>query len=117
MPKSSINRDDTYLLDILIASKKAIKFTAGLNFQDFLESELHQSAVIRPLEIIGEAAGKISQETRSAYPKIPWKSMIGMRNRLIHDYLDIDLQTVWDTIQVDLPSLIAVIEPLIPPEE
>ncbi len=71
MPKLSSNRDNSYLLDILIASRKAIKFTEGLSFQDFLDSELHQNAVIRPLEIIGEAAGKISQETRSTYPNIP----------------------------------------------
>ena len=116
-PKSFTNRDNSYLLDILIASRNAITFTEGLSFDDFLESELHQNAVIRPLEIIGEAAGKISQETRSHFPQIPWKLMIGMRNRLIHDYLDIDLKTVWDTIQNDLPSLIEVIAPLIPPEE
>jgi uncharacterized protein with HEPN domain len=117
MPRSFTNRDKTYLLDILVASRKAIAFTVGLTYKDFIESELHQNAVIRPLEIIGEAAGKISQETRSQFPQIPWKLMIGMRNRLIHDYMDIDLQTVWDTIQKDLPALIHTLEPLIPPEE
>jgi uncharacterized protein with HEPN domain len=116
-PKSSSTRDNSYFLDILIAAKKAIAFTDGLTYQDFLNSELHQNAVIRPLEIIGEAAGKVSVETRSLYPDIPWGQMIGMRNRLIHDYLDVDLLTVWDTIQEDLPSLISSIEPLVPPEE
>ena len=116
-PKLSSSRDDSYLLDILIASKKAIAFIEGLAYQDFLNSELHQNAVIRPLEIIGEAARKISEGTKSLYPQIPWVQMIGMRNRLIHDYLDVDLLTVWDTIQEDLPPLISIIEPLVPPEE
>jgi uncharacterized protein with HEPN domain len=65
-----LNRNNTYRLDILIASRKASDFTVGLTYEDFLESELHQNAVIRPLEIIGEAAGKISQETRSQFPQI-----------------------------------------------
>ena len=116
-PKSSSSRDDSYLLDILIASKKAIAFIESLDYQDFLNRELHQNAVIKPLEIIGEAAWKISEETKSIYPQIPWVQMIGMRNRLIHDYLDVDLLTVWDTIQEDLPPLISIIEPMVPPEE
>ena len=115
--KSFSHRDQAYLLDILIASRKAIEFVSNLTFQEFINSELHQNAVIRPLEIIGEAARKISGDTKSIYPQIPWGEMIGMRNRLIHEYLDIDLSTVWDTIQNDLPDLIFIIEPLIPPEE
>ena len=115
--KSFSQRDQAYLLDILIASRKAIEFVSNLTYEDFLASELHQNAVIRPLEIIGEAARKISAETKSKYPQIPWGEMIGMRNRLIHEYLDVDLSTVWDTIQSDLPDLILVIEPLVPPEK
>jgi uncharacterized protein with HEPN domain len=116
-PKSSSQRDEAYLLDILIASRKAINFVENLSFEDFIDSELHQNAVIRPLEIIGEAARKISVDTKSENPQIPWVEMIGMRNRLIHEYLDVDLSTIWDTIQNDLPDLISAIEPLIPPEE
>jgi uncharacterized protein with HEPN domain len=116
-PRSFTNRDNSYLLDILIASRNAISFTHNLTYEEFLESVLHQNAVIRPLEIIGEAAGNISEETQSQNPQIPWTLMIGMRNRLIHDYMDVDLQVVWDTIQNDLPFLIGLIEPLIPQEE
>jgi uncharacterized protein with HEPN domain len=110
-------RDEAYLLDILIAARKALQFLEGMTWQEFTQSELHQNAVIRPLEIIGEAARQVSPETRHAHPEIPWEEMIGMRNRLIHKYFRVNLTTVWETVQSDLPSLIAQIEPLVPPED
>jgi len=110
-------RDDAYLLDILIAARKALKFLDGLTWESFEQSKLHQSAVMRPLEIIGEAARRVSQQTRDAHPEIPWEQVIGMRDRLIHEYFRVNLTTAWETVQNDLPSLIALIEPLIPPED
>ena len=76
----------------------------------------HQHAIVRTLEIVGEAARKISQEFKDTHPDIPWHKMIGMRHRLIHDYLHVNLETVWDTIRNDIPGLIEVIGPLVPPE-
>jgi uncharacterized protein with HEPN domain len=111
-----MRRDNAYLLDILIAARKALKFLEGMTWEEFERSDLHQSAVMRPLEIIGEAARRISQQTRDAHPEIPWTQMIGLRNLLIHEYFRLDLMTVWDTVQNDLPRLIALIEPLVPPE-
>ena len=73
--------------------------------------------VVPGIEIIGEAASKISRPVRDAHPEIPWQSIIGMRNRLVHEYFRIDLPTVWKIVQNDIPALIAQIEPLIPPEE
>ena len=73
-----------------------------------------QDSVIRRIEIIGEAARRISPEIRTAYPDIPWTEMIGMRNLMIHDYDDIDLEIVWSTVQRDLPRLIDLVGPLIP---
>ena|SRR3989338_4651890 len=110
-------RDESYLLDILIAARHSREFVAGLTRKDFVQSKLHQNAVMKTLEIIGEAAGKISQETRHAHPEIPWNELIGMRNRLIHEYFRIDLEKVWDTVQNDIPSLITLVEPLVPPKE
>ena len=110
-------RDDALLLDILIAARKALKFLEGMTWEAFEQSDLHQSAVIRPLEIIGEAARRVSQQTRAAHPEIPWEQMIGMRNRLIHEYFRLNLAMVWETVQDDLPRLIALIEPLVPPED
>jgi uncharacterized protein with HEPN domain len=112
-----MRRDDAYLLDILIAARRAIEFVDGLTWEEFVASDLHQSAVVRTLEIIGEAASRVSQDMRDAYPELPWPQMIGMRHRLIHEYFRVDLATVWDTVQNDLPPLIDQLEPLIPPED
>jgi uncharacterized protein with HEPN domain len=65
-------RDEAYLLDILIAARKALAFVEGMTWKTFTESELHQTAVMRPLEIIGEAAAHVSEPTRQAHPEIPW---------------------------------------------
>ncbi len=67
-------------------------------------------ALIRLIEFVGEASAKVSSETQAKYPSIPWPQVIGMRNRLIHGYDSIDLDVLWDTIEVDLPPLIAEIE-------
>jgi len=109
--------EEAYFLDILIAAKEIKQFSAGLTREAFQESKLHQRAVTRSLEIIGEAASKISTATQNAHPEIPWHRIIGMRNRLIHEYFRIDLEKVWNVILNDLPKLMSSIEPLVPPEE
>jgi uncharacterized protein with HEPN domain len=111
-----MRRDEAYLLDMLLAARKARQFVAGMTLEEFAASELHQNAVLRPLEVIGEAAARISQETRAAHPEIPWDLMIGMRNRLIHEYFRVKLTVVWETIQQDLPGLIVLLEPLVTPQ-
>lgn len=110
-------RDDAYLLDILNAARKVRQFTTAVTEEEFEGSELLQSATMRQLGIVGEAARKVSQETRNAHPEVPWSEIIGMRNRLIHEYSRINLKRVWDTIQNDIPHLITLIEPLVPPPE
>ena len=111
-------RDDAgYLLDMLLAARDATSFLAGLTWEQFENSRLHQNAVIKAIEITGEAASRISPQTRAAHPEIPWSEVIGMRHRLVHGYFEVDLQKVWDTVHRDLPLLIAQIEPLVPPEE
>jgi uncharacterized protein with HEPN domain len=112
-----MQRDDAYLLDILIAARKAIEFLEAVTWEEFQRSDLHQNAVMRPLEIVGEAARRVSRQTHDAHPEIPWEQMIGMRNRLVHEYFRVNLATVWDTVHNDLPRLIALIEPLVPPED
>ena len=69
------------------------------------------------IEIVGEAARNVSTEFRAGHTHIPWADIIGMRHRLIHDYSSIDLEQVWETAIDDIPKLIAMIEPLVPPEE
>lgn len=109
-------RDEVYFLDMLIAAKEAQQFMKGLTWEEFSTSELHQRAVTKALEIVGEAARKISKTTQIEHPEIPWGDIIGMRNRLIHEYFEIDLGKVWDTVSSDVPKLIQQIEPLVPKE-
>ena len=111
-----MQRDEALLLDILIAARRAVSFLEDMTWEGFERSELHQNAVMRPLEIVGEAARRVSQEMRDIHPEIPWDQMIGMRNRLIHEYFRVNLTTVWETVRDDLPPLIALIEPLVPPD-
>lgn len=109
------SRDAALLLDMLLAARDAVGFVGGLDEARFADSRLHQNAVIRSLEIIGEAAGKVSAETRAELPNIPWRDMIGMRHRLIHGYAEVRIDLVWHVATERLAPLIAVIEPLIPP--
>ena len=105
-------RDDALLCDILLAARKLIKFTTGVSQPEFENSDLLQSAVMRELGIIGEAARAMSLEFQSAHAEIPWHEIVWMRNRLIHGYSRVDLVRVWDTVRHDVPRLISMIEPL-----
>ena len=109
-------RDAALLLDIMLAAEDALTFVAGLDEGAFLASALHQSAVIRKLEVVGEAAGKVSKGFCAAHPEIPWRQMTGLRHRLIHDYDAVRLDIVWRVTREMLPRLIAILRPLIPPK-
>ncbi len=106
-------RELKYLLDMLNAAKLAQDFVAGMTWKTFEIDLMCQAAVTRQIEIIGEAARRISTETQATIPNIPWSKVIGMRNHLIHEYDDLDLEIIWDTIQIALPDLIAVLERII----
>ncbi|MBN1537526.1 MAG: DUF86 domain-containing protein [Anaerolineales bacterium] len=88
-----------------------------LSWNKFEISQLHQDAVVHSLEIIGEAANKINKKFKDSHPDIPWALMVGMRNRIVHEYFQINLATVWDTVQKDLPVLITLIVALVPSED
>ena len=112
-------RDEAYLLDMLIAARKVLRYVSDTSAEEFRVDGLTQDAVVRNLQIIGEAARKTSEEIRAAHPEIPWHRIIGMRNRVVHDYTRIENRsdTVWSTVQEDVPALIRFIEPLVPPED
>lgn len=112
-----MQRDREYLLDIMEAAKLVAFYVSGIDEDDFLRDTQLQDSVIRRLEIIGEAARRISVDTQTEISSIPWREMIGMRNRMIHNYDDIDLYIVWQTVQDDLPRLIEGLEPLLPDDK
>ena len=110
-----MQRDDaTRVRHILDAARKACEFASGRKRPDLEKDEMLALSLVRLLEIIGEAAGDVSEEYRAKHADIPWKKMIGLRNRLIHGYFDIDLDIVWDTVAGDLPPLIKALEKLVP---
>lgn len=111
------NRDLVLLLDMLQAAQDARGFVAGMTRDEFFNSRLHQNAAIRSLEVIGEAAGKVSAETVGAHPDIPWSKITGMRHRLIHDYSGVRMDLVWSVIDTELDPLIRVLESLVPDED
>ena len=107
--------DFVRLRHMLEAANDALGYVGLKTREDFLKDALCQDAVIRRIEIIGEAASRLSPECLSEFPRIPWKNIINMRNRLIHAYYDINLNTVWSTVAEDLPPLIAELEKILPP--
>ena len=108
-----MERDCVYILDILESARIALSYLKGVS-KEFLKNIQYQDSVIRRIELIGEDARRVSQKTQAQHPDIPWKEMIGMRNLMIHEYDDVDLLLVWETVHQNLPDLINVLEPLLP---
>jgi len=99
-------RDYTlFLEDALNALEKIERYTESLTFEKLCENEMAIDAIVRNLEIIGEALKNVPEKIRRKYPFVEWKEAIGFRNVLIHDYFGIELEAVWDTIKNNLPSL------------
>lgn len=105
-----MSRDRGYLLDILESAKIILSHLGDKSQSDFADDIKCQDAVIRRLEIIGEAARRISQTSRDEHSHLPWQEMIGMRNVMIHEYDGVDHEIIWQTIQNDLPKLITMLE-------
>lgn len=101
-----MQRDRAHVLDIREAARLAISYVEGVEKADFLSDTRLQDSVIRRIEIIGEAARRVSDQTRTLNPSVPWREMIGMRNLLIHDYDDVDAEVVWQTVKEGLPQLL-----------
>lgn len=104
-------KDDlAYIEHILLAISNIQEYTLNLTKADFEENKMVQDAVIRNIEIIGEATKNVSNEIKSRYYEVPWKEMAGMRNKLIHDYMGVDVAVVWRTIEIDIPQLASLLK-------
>ena len=112
-----MSRDNTTLLDILRAARLTIEFKGIADKAAFLKDIKTQSAILHQLLILGESTKRLSEGFRSDHPEIPWKTVAGMRDKLIHEYDEVDLDEVWKTISSDIPRLISLLEPLAPREE
>ncbi len=105
--------DRIRLRHMLDAATEALAFAAGRTKPDLLADRQLALALIKEIEIVGEAASRISAETKEEQPDIPWSAIVGMRNRLIHAYAEIDLEVVWSAVATDLPRLVRIVEELL----
>ena len=99
-----------YINDLIEACEDILSFTKGMSYSDFASDRKTVNAVIRSLEVIGEATKKLPTSLRNNYPDVPWKQMAGMRDKLIHEYFGIDKQMVWQAAEKHIPNILALIK-------
>ncbi|MBI1337893.1 MAG: DUF86 domain-containing protein [Phycisphaera sp.] len=105
--------DRDSMQDIPISARLAVGYLSNISQEQFLHDTRCQDAVVRRIEVMGEAAKRVSAETQKRYPDLPWREMASMRNRVIHGYDTIDLEVVWDSVRRDLPALIQRLESIL----
>ncbi len=107
--------DEIRLRHMLDAAREAVSFVRNRRRGDLDTDRQLVLAVVKAIEIVGEATARVSEPARQQHPDIPWEQIIAMRNRLVHAYFDINLDIVWQTVQEDLPGLIVLLEAALPP--
>ena len=107
-----MTRDKESLFDIVEAIEKILAYTKGVRFEEFQLNDEKQDAVLRRILVIGEATKRLSAEFKTIHSQIPWKEIAGMRDIVVHDYNRIDLETIWDVVQNDLPELVQFLNSL-----
>ncbi len=108
--------DSTRLRHMRDAAREALAFAKGKQRADLDKDRQLALALLKCIEIVGEAAAAVSAETVARYPQIPWRQIRGMRNRLVHGYYEVDLNIVWDTVERNLAPLVAALEQAVPME-
>jgi uncharacterized protein with HEPN domain len=104
-----MSRDESlYIDDIQAACEKVVRFTKGMTYKEFVHDDLHFDAVLRNLQIIGEAVKKISEETRQTHPEVKWRKIAGFRDIVAHEYFGVNEETVWDIVENEIPALFEI---------
>jgi uncharacterized protein with HEPN domain len=111
-----MSRDSASVLDIFLAGQRVLSFAQGLSRAELERDVMRHSAILYQIEIMGEATKRLSQEFREQHPHIPWRSIAGMRDVIIHRYDRIDFDLVWLAIKQNVPQLLDLIAPLLPEE-
>ena len=110
-------RDDAYIYDMLLEARRIARFIDGVDRAAFDGDEVLQYALVRAITVFGEAARRVSEARRERHPEIPWDRIIGMRNRLVHEYDHVDLDVVWDVAKNRMPPLLEALERIAPRPE
>ena len=112
-------RDPAYLWDMIEAARAAVDYTGNLTLDKFLAADRERAimrlAVERQLEILGEAARRVSSQFREAHPELPWREIVGLRNVISHEYDKVNYESIYRIVRNRLPVLIVMLEPLVPP--
>jgi uncharacterized protein with HEPN domain len=106
-------RDPESLIDITTAIRRILRYTDGVSRSELDANDEKLSAILYQITIIGEATKRLSQQYRQQYPEIPWREMAGMRDVIVHEYDQLDLDVVWDVVENKLSKLLTLIEPLL----
>ena len=105
--------DQTRIKHMIDSSLEAISFLGTISAEELADNRLVSNAIVRSIEIVGEAASQITKSFRDAHPQIPWEKIIGMRNRIVHAYFEVDYEMVWSTVHEDLPVLLKQLKEIV----
>lgn len=111
------NRDLESLVDIDYYGRSILSFVSGMTQAEFVEDQKTIAAVMYAIAVMGEATKRLSDEFREQHPQLPWRELAGLRDRLVHDYRNIDLDILWDVVSVEIPALLVSLDPLLPKQE
>jgi uncharacterized protein with HEPN domain len=111
-----MNRDNEIILDIVRSARLILEFTKDMDLETFSKDLKTQSSVLYQIVILGEAVNRLSSEFSNKYPQIPITSIRGMRNRVVHEYNEVDVEILWQVTQSNIPDLLKQVEPLILPD-